>query len=717
MFDFQFSVYDNATNGNQITLLITNAPVGVTNGLFTTSLDFSNGIFTGPDRWLNIGVRTNGGIGIAYTYLLPRQKLTPVPYAIFAGGASNLLGAIQSSQLAGTVSAAQISGTYTGAVSFSSVSNAFAGAFTGNGAGIYNAPYVPVSRFVNCYGFGDSVAAGAGATTYSNNWFSRFCQTNQFSSAQNLAVGGGEIADYWAELMPGFVYTNYSGSSNLVATAPATISAGQVFVGGMGDYNLQRDFGTNPAALAYHRAGYESLGVYLSTPLKMYASNAVPVGGWNYWPWYGGGLQTTNSTNSITFTNIIGDHIYVAYMSSTSNDMAGITIIVNGVNYGLYSPVTSLGNRVNRGGAVSPAPAYNWISSTNLWMTPYVARISLPGMSVNTVKVMATGAGPGTNSTVLWVAGNGQSFMPNANPVVIFADQITQSNYTGNSGSLLGCSLYNAALYSVVMELESDGLPVYYAPTCAGFNNTTMLSSDGVHPSDSGHGEIDNAVQYALNQAQFSDLPVSDKAAYGLEGFQIGNNTASTGSLRLSLYDSITWPHPITNTVPGIVVGEIPGTGNGQAMLDFFIYNGNGTSGRHVMQMQNGFPFLAKYYGVIGGAGTSEGTYAGFNGSSGISILSQYFVTNSTTGSASYAGVQFGQTNNGASTGFNWAWHNVYGTPSGYVTNAALTATGQLIQGTNTVAPAPVSWGGTFWNSNNALYWITTSHTNYITGP
>ena len=134
-YDFQFSVYDSGTNGNQVGLLVTNAPVGVTNGLFTTSVDFNNGVFTGPARWLNIGVRTNGATTNAYTYLLPRQKLTAVPYAILSGSASNLLGSLQAGQLSGTVSAAQISGSYTGAVAFTSVSNTFAGSFTGTFAG------------------------------------------------------------------------------------------------------------------------------------------------------------------------------------------------------------------------------------------------------------------------------------------------------------------------------------------------------------------------------------------------------------------------------------------------------------------------------------------------------------------------------------------------------------------------------------------------------
>ena len=35
----------------------------------------------------------------------------------------------------------------------------------------------------------------------------------------------------------------------------------------------------------------------------------------------------------------------------------------------------------------------------------------------------------------------------------------------------------------------------------------------------------------------------------------------------------------------------------------------------------------------------------------------------------------------------------------------------------NAVCPSPLGGGGWLWNSNNVLYWVTTSHTNYITGP
>lgn len=82
-YDLRFALYDAGTNGNQLGGPLTNSPVALTNGLFTVLLDFGADIFTGPDRWLEIGVRTNGSAG-GYTTMGQRQQLTPTPYAIYS---------------------------------------------------------------------------------------------------------------------------------------------------------------------------------------------------------------------------------------------------------------------------------------------------------------------------------------------------------------------------------------------------------------------------------------------------------------------------------------------------------------------------------------------------------------------------------------------------------------------------------------------------------
>ncbi len=128
LYDFRFRLAaDPLANTYVGNAYLTNA-IGVTNGLFVTTVDFGSGLFAGSNYWLEVDVRTNGTS--SYTALAPVQSLTPTPYAIFATGASNLLGVLPATQLSGTVASGNlpaspiVSGTVT------------AGAFAGNGAAV-----------------------------------------------------------------------------------------------------------------------------------------------------------------------------------------------------------------------------------------------------------------------------------------------------------------------------------------------------------------------------------------------------------------------------------------------------------------------------------------------------------------------------------------------------------------------------------------------------
>jgi hypothetical protein len=98
IYDVRFSIYANAGGGSPLGSPITNPSVGVTNGLFTVSLDFGSGIFTGSSRWLEMAVRTNGSGG-SYTVLGPRQSLTAAPYAMYAPNAGAAASATTASGL------------------------------------------------------------------------------------------------------------------------------------------------------------------------------------------------------------------------------------------------------------------------------------------------------------------------------------------------------------------------------------------------------------------------------------------------------------------------------------------------------------------------------------------------------------------------------------------------------------------------------------------
>jgi hypothetical protein len=89
LYDFQFKLFDdpNVILGNQVGITIDVNEIDVIGGYFTVELDFGGDpiIFNGDGRWLEIGIRA-GELDDPNTYmiLLPRQEITPTPYALYA---------------------------------------------------------------------------------------------------------------------------------------------------------------------------------------------------------------------------------------------------------------------------------------------------------------------------------------------------------------------------------------------------------------------------------------------------------------------------------------------------------------------------------------------------------------------------------------------------------------------------------------------------------
>ena len=133
IYDVRFTIYDAVTNGNLVAGPLTNSATAVTNGLFVVPLDFGSGVFTGAARWLEVDVRTNGGG--AFSTLLPLQPIQPVPYAIMANTASNLLGTLPIAQMSGTIPLAQLPGAV---LTNNSSGVVLGGTFSGNGSGLTN---------------------------------------------------------------------------------------------------------------------------------------------------------------------------------------------------------------------------------------------------------------------------------------------------------------------------------------------------------------------------------------------------------------------------------------------------------------------------------------------------------------------------------------------------------------------------------------------------
>jgi hypothetical protein len=77
-----FKLYDAATGGTQVGGTQTVNGIVATNGLFSATVDFGAGIFTGQALWLDVQIKGSGDA--SYTPMSSRQPITAAPYALFA---------------------------------------------------------------------------------------------------------------------------------------------------------------------------------------------------------------------------------------------------------------------------------------------------------------------------------------------------------------------------------------------------------------------------------------------------------------------------------------------------------------------------------------------------------------------------------------------------------------------------------------------------------
>jgi hypothetical protein len=124
LYDLQFTLYDALNGGGVQGGPVTSLSTRVTDGWFTTTLDFGSSVFAGGGRWLQLAVRTNGAA--SFVSLSPRQAVTPTPYAIRAASASN---ATSATTFSGTVADNQLSTN----IARLNGSAAFAGTVTASG--------------------------------------------------------------------------------------------------------------------------------------------------------------------------------------------------------------------------------------------------------------------------------------------------------------------------------------------------------------------------------------------------------------------------------------------------------------------------------------------------------------------------------------------------------------------------------------------------------
>ena len=240
-YDFRFRIFD--ANSNVVAGPLTNAPVGVTNGLFTVTLDFGASVFNGSSRSLEIAVRSYGDTN-AYIALSPWQTLTSVPYAIQAIQAINASNAVvltaplQVTNLTGTIPNSLLSTNVAVLTNNVIFSGSVTGTnFTGNGYGLSNLPATSLIGTIPDARLSTNVALQSNPNL---NFAGAVSATNFTGAGHGLTNVPG--AFFWvtvagtnSQIFPnvGFITTN--NTAPVILTLPSSPSVGDVYkVAGVG---------------------------------------------------------------------------------------------------------------------------------------------------------------------------------------------------------------------------------------------------------------------------------------------------------------------------------------------------------------------------------------------------------------------------------------------------------------------------------------------------
>jgi hypothetical protein len=375
-YDFRFQIYN--ANSNVVAGPLTNAPVGVTNGLFTVTLDFGTGVFDGSTRTLEIGVRSYGDTN-AYVVLSPRQPLTSVPYAIQSLNSSNavaltaplpatdLTGIIPNSLLstnvavlsnnvvfAGSVTATNFIGSGSGLVGVPGTS--LVGIITGNGSGLTSVPGTSLTGIITGNGFGVTnlqatnlvgtipdarQSTNVALQTNINLYFAGSVTASNFTGAGHglTNVPGAffwvTVSNTSVQMLPntGYIVTNTTAPATL--TLPASPAVGDVYkvaAVGAGGWIIAQN--ANQAILSGNLSGSVGQNWKTSAPSAYWTTIASSADGTKLAAAVSTGYIWTSTNSGATWTQQTGSGTH--YWSSIASSADGTKLVAT-VGYTIFN--------------------------------------------------------------------------------------------------------------------------------------------------------------------------------------------------------------------------------------------------------------------------------------------------------------------------------------------------------------------------------------------
>jgi hypothetical protein len=208
LYDLQFKLFDdaNVVDGNQVGEDVNKPDVDVIDGYFTVLLDFSEpNSFNGDARWLEIALRPgDSNDANDFVTLVPRQEVTPMPYALALPGLRTEQNATSTNLIGG----------YRG----NSLTSGVVGAVIGGG-GNSSFPHKITDNF-NTIGGGLNNQAGNDAGTTSDAYYA------------TVSGGFGNVASESSSTVGGGIYNDAAGYSATIGGGGANRAISNATVGG-----------------------------------------------------------------------------------------------------------------------------------------------------------------------------------------------------------------------------------------------------------------------------------------------------------------------------------------------------------------------------------------------------------------------------------------------------------------------------------------------------
>lgn len=311
---------------------------------------------------------------------------------------------------------------------------------------------------------GDSIAEGSGANSpaWTNGWAGQLGAALS-TTMIDVAHGGDMVADGIAKM---FAHNVAAGDRTFIYVRT----------------NDQRIYGVNAAKQEYSDNALRAMLVWYGTGAKTKAINGGAESGssWTNTAIHGVGRRATTVGDAKTFTVSTG--ATVAYLSALSATGAGCSYHVkkNGTLIGTYNSDTS--------GTVT----YNGYNYSNR-----LHRIAGVTGGDQIRFEMATPS----YCYIEWFADNNQAIKPK----VFVGNVIRAAPGYSWGGSQANVQSYNAALATMVSELQSDGLDIVLVDLYSVVNDSTNATTghlhpnDGLHPSQLGHTVMKDAYLAAVN--------------------------------------------------------------------------------------------------------------------------------------------------------------------------------------------------------------------------